>query len=234
MKIKKIIAIFMIALCSVIMFACEDVFTNGFAKTDLGIYDLYYDYMLKTEDFAKSEAATARTRNADDNSKITRVTTVLGNVAQEEVAIIASVECCSATGVKKESFMQYKNGIIHVNQTSVYVCEVEDKTYDFNIIKDSNGVYVVTYKKGDYNCNSRVTFDKDNGRLQIDISTYDEEGTQLITSKNFYLLNGGFTALKANVTSGKNNLRAKYELDIYREIVDYTMKISKIDELLKY
>ena len=238
-KKSKLLTILASLLCCFMLVGCTGGGSSKFVSTPKSIYTFYQSY-LTAQDSLDDDIAKINFSNTE-KLNINYATNSVYNTKQEELAIIASIECYNTNISPKEIYINIENGngIISVKSSSrVYVCEIilnnVTTKYEFTISKEtSSGKYIVKYYQevngSQKECKSDVIFDKTTSHLSIDISSYNSLGEQIKTNKDFYILNNNHTAIKIDSIEGTGNNRSMYSFSAYKEIVSYSLKISSIN-----
>lgn len=232
MKLKSFILSFILIICAVVMVGCTNEPTSNLSSTDLGIYDLYYDYMYKTQTDIKNIDTSGFAQ--DDVLKASVVLNNVDNLIEEEVAIIASIECYNMTTTPKRININIDNGLISVRyENKVFICEISyengtNKIYNFSISKESTtNKYTVSYTQySNLQSKAFVIFNKEISYISIDLTSYDQEGEKYQNKKEFYLLANSNKVLNINVSIGSASNRIIYGVTFYKEVFNYNAKIS--------
>lgn len=236
MKKKSFFVSLMLLVCAFVLFGCTPTTKSNVVQTNLGIYDLYYDHMIIFQNGIKNDISPATYNSNTDKTRVNYVVDKLNLLEQDELAIIASVECYNMLSLPKEINLNIDNGLINVKQQNRnFICTItrgdEVDVYDFSISKNTNtNKYTINYQKTineqTYDCKGYVVFDKTTSYISSEITSYTDDGEKVEIKKEFYCLINDYGALRINIAIGAASNRPIYGVDLYKEIASFKTKIS--------
>ena len=231
---KKSFFVIMLMLVVFLFAGCLEGTGNILVETDYGVYDLYYNCMIKCETEIQDNINAQDFEEADQN-KASSVLSKIDLLAQEELAIVASVECYNMISTPKSITIDMKDGLITVKQQNgKFVCELHYEggdivEYNFSITKEtSSSPCAVSYKKQNNDCKATVLFDKSTSNLVITIASFNESFQKVDIRKQFYLLQNNRMALKMNFAIGAASNRTIYGVDYFKEAFNFNAKLSSL------
>ena len=234
---KKYFVSILLVLCCMFFVGCGQDSSSIFIATSKSIYSFYNETLLTAQDGFASDIQKANTNNSD---KINYAWNGLSQAKVDERAIIASIECYNTTASQKELYLDNDDFLVYVNNKQKvvnYICTIndgtQDLTYSFTITRNtSTNEYTVKYQSlvdSTKTCTANVSFSKSKSNLAISLTTYFLSGgtvTKLETYKNFYTLQNNHTAARFNVQIGVGNNSSIYTFNIYKQVVDFNLKIA--------
>ena len=231
MKKSFFVTIFILVV-SLVLCGCASAPLNNLCETTYGVYDLYCNCLLKCQTEI-SQNITVQDFSGGDQNKANSVLNNLNLLPEEELAIIASVECYNMAATPKSITMDMYGGIINVRQQdSKYHCELSYNNgtvsnYVFEIDRsNSTSPCIVTYEKRNNRCTSNVLFNQKTGYISISITSYNDNNQKVEIKKQFYLLQNNHMALRINFAVGSASNRTIYGIDYFREVFNFNAKIS--------
>ena len=231
---KKSFFVMVLMLVAFLFAGCLESTGNILVETSYGVYDLYYNCLVKCETEIKNNISVQDFEEADQ-TKANSVLSKVDILAQEELAIVASVECFNMISTPKNITIDMNEGIITVKQQSgKFVCKLsyvngDVVEYTFSITKEtSTSPCAISYKKQNNDCKATVLFDKYTGNLVITIASFNESFQKVDLRKQFYLLQNNHMALKMNFAIGSASNRTIYGVDYFKEAFNFNAKLASL------
>ena len=233
---KKYFVSILMVFCMLAMVGCANSSQSVFIDTADNIYSFYVESILTSQTGYDKDVKKVQAEQSQ-NEKISFLWNSKSIVNVEELAIISSIECYNMTSSQKELYLQNGEGddLITVKQVrNTYECSLTQNgtkyNYSFIISRDaSSKTYKVTYKltlnEEEKSCTSYVLFDKTNSYYLAD----DLSISKIEVLKDFYNLKNNHTACRFNVILGSGNNSLMYAFNIYKQGLDFGLKISNIE-----
>ena len=237
MKKSFFVTIFALMI-SLVLSGCTQAPLNNLCETTYGVYDLYCNCMLKCQTEISQNISVQDFSGADQN-KANTVLSKLSILPEEEIAVIASVECYNMVSTPKSVTMDMYGGLINVRQQQdgKFNCDLSydsgtTANYVFEIDRsNSTSPCVISYKKQNNNCSANVLFNQKTGSISLTLTSFNENNQKVVISKQFYLLQNNHMALRINFSIGSASNKVNYGIDYFREVFNFNAKISVLQTI---